>query len=115
MNVTLDPKFEFLVRQKLESGEYRSAEEIVNAALQLLSERDEDRRVLLQVYEGEPLPVDERFETRLEALLREAEDSGEPTEMTEQDWDDFRREGLSVINLANRHSLDGEDHPAGSS
>jgi len=97
MNVTLDPKYEFLVRQKLQSGEYRSAEEVVNAGLQLLAERDEDRRVLLQVNAGEPLPVDERFDTRLEMLLQEAEDGGEATEMTQQDWDDIRREGLAII------------------
>lgn len=97
MNVTLDPKYEFLVRQKLQSGEYRSAEAVVNAGLQLLAERDEDRRVLLQVNQGGPLPADERFDTRIEMLLQEAEDSGEATEMTQQDWDDIRKEGLAII------------------
>ena len=46
---------------------------MVEEALRLLKERD-------------------RAEDRLEALLQEAEDSGEATEMTEQDWENIRRE-----------------------
>ncbi len=46
---------------------------MVEEALQLLKERD-------------------HAEDRLEALLQEAEDSGEATEMTEEDWDDIRRQ-----------------------
>ena len=97
MNIILDPKYEPLVRAKLQKGEYRTAEEVISAAMQLLSEQDEDRRVLAQVNSGEPLPVDERSDLRLEMLLQEAEDSGEATEMTSQDWDDIRREGLALI------------------
>ncbi len=36
-------------------------------------------------------------ENQLEQLLREGLDSGEPTEMTKQDWDDIRQEALSRI------------------
>jgi Arc/MetJ-type ribon-helix-helix transcriptional regulator len=97
MNITLDPKYEPLVRDKLLSGEYQTAEEVISAAMQLLSEQDEDRRVVAQVDGGEPLLLDERFGPRLEMLLQEAEDSGEPLEMTSQDWDEIRREGLALI------------------
>jgi len=97
MNITLDPKYEPLVREKLRSGEYRSAEDIISAAMQLLAERDEDRRALVRVNEGEMLPADKRFDARLEMLLRDSEGSGDATEMTSQDWEDIRRDGLAII------------------
>jgi hypothetical protein len=34
---------------------------------------------------------------RIEQLLREAEDSGDYTEMTAQDWEDIEREGLALL------------------
>ena len=73
MNVSLIPELQELVNEKVRSGQYGSSDEVVSAALQLLKERDE-------------------AEVRLEHLVQEAEESGEPTEMTEQDWDDIRRE-----------------------
>jgi putative addiction module CopG family antidote len=73
MNVPLLPELEELVNEKVGSGQYGSSEEVVKAPLQLLKARDE-------------------AEERLETLLREADESGEPTEMTQQDWDDIRRE-----------------------
>ncbi len=82
MNVTLDPELEELLKEMLQSGEYRSADDVINAALRLLKERHEDEAVIRQVSSGEPLPADEHFDTRLELLLQEAEDSGEPREMT---------------------------------
>ena len=39
--------------------------------------------------------IDER---RLEQPLQEAEDSGDYTEMTAQDWEDIEREGLAILN-----------------
>ena len=72
MNVSLMPELQELVNEKVRSGQYASSDEVVSAALQLLKERE--------------------AEEFLENLLQEAEESGEPTEMTEQDWDDIRRE-----------------------
>ena len=103
MNVILAPELHKLLREKLQSGEYRSADEVINAAMRLLQQHDEDRQVLLRVNAGEALPVDERFDRRLEMLLQEAEDSGEPSEMTAQDWDDIRQQGLALIK--NRKSV----------
>ena len=34
---------------------------------------------------------------RIEQLLQEAEDSGDYTEMTAQDWEDIEREGLTLL------------------
>jgi len=72
MNVTLAPEFEKLVHEKVQTGEYHSVDEVINRAMQLLKERDEDQAVLHRVNRGEPLPADERFRVRLEMLLEEA-------------------------------------------
>ncbi len=40
MNVSLTPHFERLVQQKVESGRYHSASEVIRDALRLLEERD---------------------------------------------------------------------------
>jgi putative addiction module CopG family antidote len=98
MNVTLAPDLERLLNDKLESGEYRSADEVINAAMRLFRDREEDQAVLQRMNAGDPLPIDEQFPTRLEALLEEAEDSGEPTEMTSEDWDDIERDAMEVLN-----------------
>ncbi len=97
MNVTLAPEFDRLLKEKLEAGEYRSADDILNAAMELFKEREEDRAALRGVNAGEPLLTDDRFDARLEMLLEEAAQSGEPTEMTTQDWDDIEREGLAIL------------------
>jgi len=73
MNVPLSPDMEKLVSEKVKRGEYPDAAAVVADALQLLKERD-------------------RAEDRLEALLREGIESGDSTEMTEEDWEDIHRE-----------------------
>jgi len=40
MNVSLTPRLEAMVRQKVESGLYNNASEVVREALRLLEERD---------------------------------------------------------------------------
>jgi hypothetical protein len=36
-------------------------------------------------------------DSRIEQLLQEAENSGDYTEMTAQDWEDIEREGLALL------------------
>jgi antitoxin ParD1/3/4 len=48
MNVSLTPELENLVNQKVSSGLYNSASEVVREALRLLQERDEMRRIGLE-------------------------------------------------------------------
>jgi antitoxin ParD1/3/4 len=48
MNVSLTPELERLVQEKVASGLYNSASEVVREALRLLQERDELRRVRLE-------------------------------------------------------------------
>lgn len=44
MNVSLTPELERLIHDRVESGRYHSASEVVREALRLLEERDELRR-----------------------------------------------------------------------
>ncbi len=47
MHVSLTPKLERLVRERVESGLYNNASEVVREALRLLVEQDEVRRLKL--------------------------------------------------------------------
>ena len=78
MQVVLNSEWEELVKERVHSGQYATPEAVVEEALRLLKERDQ-------------------AEDRLEALLQEAEDSGEATEMTEEDWEDIRREAVARL------------------
>jgi antitoxin ParD1/3/4 len=64
MNVSLTPQLEKLVKNKVDSGLYGSASEVMREALRLLEERD--RRHALRVEE-------------LRAEIKKGLDSGEPT------------------------------------
>jgi putative addiction module CopG family antidote len=99
MQVILSPEFEELVKEKIRSGEYLSADDVINAAMQLLKDRDADMAVIEAVNSGEPLPDDERLQNRVAILLDQAGESGPPVEMTDEDWEDIRREGMERIRL----------------
>ena len=79
MNLSLDTSSETLIRQKVESGLYRDAGEVVREALRLLDERDrraealraELRIGLDQVEHGELIDYTPEL---LEELSRQAED-----------------------------------------
>lgn len=47
MNVSLTPELERLIHERVSSGRYHSASEVVREALRLLEERDELRRLRL--------------------------------------------------------------------
>ncbi len=48
MNVSLTPDLEELVQQKVKSGRYQSANEVVRAALQLLEQQDMQLQMRLE-------------------------------------------------------------------
>lgn len=48
MNVSLTPELEALVQEKVKSGRYHSASEVVREALRLLEEQDQLRAVRLE-------------------------------------------------------------------
>ncbi len=77
MNVSLTPELEDLIAQKVQSGRYTSASEVIREALRLLEEQDQLRQErlaavrreidegLAQLERGEGIPGD-----RARALLR---------------------------------------------
>ena len=53
MNVSLTPELERLVEDKVESGEYKSASEVVRHALRLLSREEAEHEAKLEALRGE--------------------------------------------------------------
>ncbi len=53
MTVTLTPRIEALVRQKIEAGPYGTADEVIEEALRLLDARDRRERLRLSIDEAE--------------------------------------------------------------
>lgn len=53
MNVNLTPQLEDMVRQKVASGLYTSASEVVREALRLMDEQDQMRAVRLEQLRGD--------------------------------------------------------------
>lgn len=80
MNVSLTPKLETIIREKVDSGLYNSASEVVREALRLLEEQDRLR------------------ELRLEALREEIQaglDSGSAGPL---DFEDIKKRGRERLN-----------------
>jgi len=73
MNVNLTPELEELVHEKVESGLYNSASEVVRDALRLLKEQDQLRELRLAeirekiaeglkaIEDGRTVPLDEKL------------------------------------------------------
>ena len=91
MNVTIPDSLRKFVEQQVSARGYPDADAFLADLVRA------EVRILERVNHGEALPVDERFIPRLEALLDEAEASGEAVEMTSQDWDEIRVAGLAVL------------------
>ena len=53
MNVSLTPELEKLVNDKVKSGQYTSASEVVREGLRLIQEQDELRRIKLETLKRE--------------------------------------------------------------
>ena len=75
INVNLDPQLEEMVRQKVASGLYTSASEVVREALRLMESQDPPSAAKLE---------------QLQQDIREGMESGEPTPW---DADAIKREG----------------------
>jgi len=96
MHISLPDSLKPFIDQQMATGRYASPSAYVEALIREEEKRQTETRLLERVNAGEPLPVDEQFEARLEALLQEAEDSGAPEEMTKEDWERIRQEGLAL-------------------
>ena len=77
MNISLPSPLKAFVDQQVAGGTYSSTSEYVRELLRQAQKR--------------------QAEERLEQLLLEGLDSGEPVEMTKQDWEDIRNEALARI------------------
>ena len=82
MNLSVPEEWEPFIRAKMQSGRYRSEDEVLDEALRLLKEHDSKH-------------AEEK--ARVEALLIEGLDSGPSTPMTSEDWDEIEREGQRII------------------
>ncbi len=78
MKISLRAELDKFVQDTIQSGRFHSEEEAVNAAVQLLREREQSNQ-------------------RLEALLQAADDSGPATEMTSEDWVEIESEGMKML------------------
>ena len=80
MNVSLTPQLEQMVREKVESGRYNNASEVVREGLRLIEERDERLRRLRdemqlgidQFARGESVAVDPAYLKRVRDEIRES-------------------------------------------
>ena len=73
MSLSLHPETERLIEERIESGEYPSADEVVRHALRALSQEDEQYAIRLEALRGEiqkgidsldkgrGVPIDEAF------------------------------------------------------
>ncbi len=87
MNVSLTPELENLVHEKVKSGRYNSASEVVRESLRLLQDQDELKRIrrdelrreimlgVEQIRNGQGIKVKaSELEEFAEKLIREAKD-----------------------------------------
>ena len=86
MNISLTPQLESLVKNKVESGLYGSASEVIRDALRLLEERDRGQFLRAQ---------------ELRAEIKKGLDSGEPTPLD-----------VGVIKARGRKRLDAQKSKA---
>jgi antitoxin ParD1/3/4 len=77
MNISLSDQLKEFVEEQVGSGRYSSVSEYVRDLI-----RDDERR---------------KAQEKLEAMLMEGIQSGEPTEMTREDWKYIRREALKQL------------------
>jgi putative addiction module CopG family antidote len=73
MNVDLNPELQAFVTEKVRSGEYHTAQAVVEDAVRLLFERS-------------------RAEQRLEALVRNLKKAGTAADLNEKDWEGISQE-----------------------
>jgi len=92
MIFTLPPEIERHVANLVRGGVYPNAEAVLVEAVKALVREQERQQIDLLLQEN---GIDDG---RLEQLLQKAEDSGDYTEMTAQDWEDIEREGLAIVN-----------------
>ena len=85
MNISLTPQLEKLVKNKVESGHYASASEVMREALRLLAERDHRQSVRIE---------------ELRAEIKKGLDSGKSTPLN---ISAIKAQGRKRLNAAQKH------------
>jgi Arc/MetJ-type ribon-helix-helix transcriptional regulator len=91
MKVTLPDSLKEFVEKQLASGRYSNPDEFVVNLVR------SEAAMFDRIERGEPFPIDEHFDGRLEALLDEAKDSGGYVEATKEEFDAMEREALELV------------------
>jgi len=91
MNVTIPDSLKDFIAQQVNSGDYANSDAFVADLVRAEAE------IFERVAQGEPIPIDKHFDRRLEALLDEAEKSGEYAEVTKEDFDAMEREAMELL------------------
>jgi putative addiction module CopG family antidote len=86
MNLTLSDSLKNFVDQQVSSGRFTTADAFVEDLLRT------EAGIFERAGRGEPLPLDEHFNRRLEALLDEGEQSGDYRPVSSEDFDAMERE-----------------------
>ena len=92
MNINLTPQLEQLVREKVSSGRYTSASEVVREALRLMEEQDRLRAMKLK---------------QLRRDIREGLESGPPTSW---DVEEMKREGRKQLAVRSKSRIENHAH-----
>jgi antitoxin ParD1/3/4 len=87
MNVTLTPALEEFVRGKVESGDFRSPEEVVREGLRLLRQQDQEWAV------GVKSKIDEGWSQANAGQLRSAEEVRQNLAVRKSEWKSRRGPG----------------------
>lgn len=77
MNISLTPELENLVNQKVQSGLYNSASEVMREALRLLKEQDDLKRLRLEELRREVMIGVEQIRRGEYSVYNSAEELGE--------------------------------------
>jgi antitoxin ParD1/3/4 len=91
MNVTIPDSLKDFVEQQASSGRYANPDAFVADLLR------REAQMFERTGRGVPLPIDEHFDPRLEALLDEADTSGDYVGATKDDFDELERESLELL------------------
>ena len=74
MTLTLSPRIEAMIRQKIENGRFSDATEVIEEALRQMDERDRRERLIAALEQGEIGDAVEWTPELAEELSREAEE-----------------------------------------
>jgi Arc/MetJ-type ribon-helix-helix transcriptional regulator len=96
MDVSIPDSLTGFITSRVRSGGYPDADAFIADLVRCVA------AVMEGVVSGEPLPVDEHFDRRLEALLDEAAAGGDYVEAGQTDFDEMEREALAILHKKDR-------------